>query len=171
MNDDGSPPLGSARWMRGRELFKGYWNILKANAGCVEGVWFKMGDLLRRDEFGFYWFVGRKKDLIRRSGQTIATREVEAVIREIPKIEDVAAVPVRDVKHGEKNDVTPPDLPVERSLEPARARLAVFKMPPYIAFTPALPRITSSEKVLTRELMAVSDPLAGTYDNEETHWR
>ncbi|MET4036290.1 MULTISPECIES: class I adenylate-forming enzyme family protein [unclassified Bradyrhizobium] len=182
VNDDGSPtPTGQVGelWVKGRGMFKGYWNRPDANAECFEGEWFKTGDLFRRNELGFYWFVGRRKDIIRRFAENIAAREVEAIIREIPEIADVAAVPVRDDKSGEevkiyvelKEGLTPADLGVERILEHARARLAVFKVPRYIAFTPALPRTVASNKVLKRELMAISDPLLDTYDGEEKRWR
>ncbi|MGY8632772.1 class I adenylate-forming enzyme family protein [Bradyrhizobium sp. 14AA] len=181
-NEDGGPtPVGDVGelWVRGRGIFKGYWNKPEANASLFEGGWFNTGDLMRRDEYGFHWLVGRTKDMIRRSSENIAAREVEAVIREIPEIADVAAVPVQDVRRGEevkicvelREGVTPDNLAVERILKHARANLAVFKVPRYIAFTQALPRATTSNKVFKRELMAVSDPLAGTYDTEEKRWR
>ncbi|WP_036011965.1 class I adenylate-forming enzyme family protein [Bradyrhizobium yuanmingense] len=182
MSEDGSlTPVGEIGelWVRGRGVFSGYWNNPRANAVLFEGEWFKTGDLMRRDELGFHWLVGRTKDMIRRSSENIAAREVESVIRELPEIVDVAAVAVRDGKRGEevkiyvelRQGVTPDNLAVKRILEHARARLAVFKVPRYIAFTPALPRTTSSNKVLKRELMAVTDPLAGAYDTEEKRWR
>ncbi|UFW71393.1 class I adenylate-forming enzyme family protein [Bradyrhizobium sp. WU425] len=183
MRVDGTPAqigeIGEL-WVSGRGIFKGYWNRQEANAASFESGWFKTGDLLRRDELGFYWFVGRTKDMIRRAGgDNVAAREVEAVIREIPEIEDVAAVPVHDSESGEeikiwvelKAGLRSSDLPVERILEHARTRLAAFKIPRYITFTQALPRTTSSNKVLKRELMAMSDPLAGAYDCEEKRWR
>ena len=183
VNEDNSPtPVGEVGelWVSGRGIMKGYWNKPEANAESFEGEWFKTGDLMRRDELGFYWLVGRKKEMIRRSNENIAAREVEAVIREIPEISDVAAVPVRDAKRGEevkiyvelKEGFTPDDLPVERIVEHARAHLAVFKVPRYIAFIPELPRaIGPSNKVLKRELMAISDLMSGVYDNEEKRWR
>ncbi|MCA6112219.1 class I adenylate-forming enzyme family protein [Bradyrhizobium cenepequi] len=182
VKDDGSPtPVGEVGelWVSGRGIFKGYWNRPEANAKSFEGEWFKTGDLFRCDEFGFYWLVGRTKDMIRRSGENIAAREVEAVIRQLPEIEDVAAVPVRDAMRGEevkiyvelKKGLSPADLPVDRILEHAQTHLAVFKVPRYIAFTPALPRTVSSNKVLKRELMEISDALSGAYDSEEKRWR
>lgn len=181
MNEDGSPtPIGDVGelWVKGRGMFKGYWNKPEANAALFEGEWFKTGDLMRRDEFGFHWLVGRTKDMIRRSSENIAAREVEAVIREIPEIADVAAVPVRDVKRGEevkihvelREGITADNLVVERIIEHARAHLAAFKVPRYITFTATLPRAIASNKVLKRELTAVSDPLAGAYDTEEKRW-
>ncbi|MCK1565552.1 acyl--CoA ligase [Bradyrhizobium sp. 173] len=182
MNDDGTPtPIGEVGelWVSGRGIFKGYWNRPEANAASFEREWFKTGDLLRCNELGFYWLVGRTKDMIRRSGDNIAAREVESVILEIAEVADAAAVPVRNAERGEevkiyvelKDGLKPGDLPVERILEHARARLAVFKVPRYVAFIPRLPRTTSSNKVLKRELIDVSDPLSGAYDAEEKRWR
>lgn len=182
VSEDGAPtPLGEIGelWVKGRGIFKGYCNNPEANAAAFEGEWFKTGDLMRSDENGFYWLVGRKKDMIRRSNENIAAREVEAIIREMPGIEDVAAVPVKDTKRGEevkiyvelKQGVTPEDLPVERILDHARARLAAFKVPRYIAFSAGLPRANTINKVLKRELMMISDPISGAYDSEEKRWR
>ncbi|MBK3662827.1 acyl--CoA ligase [Bradyrhizobium diazoefficiens] len=182
VNDDGSPTkigeVGELR-VKGRGIFKGYWNKPDTNADCFDGEWFKTGDLVRRNELGLYWFVGRKKDIIRRFADNISAREVEAVLREIPEIADVAAVPVRDDKRGEevkiyvelKEGLTPAHLQVETILAHARARLAVFKVPRYVGFIPTLPRTVTSNKVLKRELMAISDPLLDTYDSEEKRWR
>ncbi|WP_038937164.1 class I adenylate-forming enzyme family protein [Bradyrhizobium japonicum] len=182
VNEDGGPaPVGEVGelWVKGRAIFTGYWNQSEANSKLFERDWFKTGDLLRCDANGFYWFAGRKKDMIRRSSENIAAGEVEAIIRELPEIADVAAVPVPDAVRGEeikicvelKEGLAPADLPVERILEHARARLARFKVPRYIAFIPALPRTVASNKVLKRELAATSEPLAGAYDSEEKRWR
>lgn len=182
VTDDGSPALIGEigeLWVRGRGILKGYWNKPEATSHSFEGEWFKTGDLMRQNEAGFFWLVGRKKDMIRRSSENIAAREVEAIIREIPEVADVAAVPVKDLKRGEevkiyvelKEGLRQENLPVERILEHARARLAAFKVPRYIAFISKLPRIAANNKLLKRELMAVSDPLAGSYDSEEKRWR
>lgn len=183
MNEDGMPTtvgeIGEM-WVKGRGIFRGYWNRPEANAALFEGEWFKTGDLFQQDEAGFLWLVGRTKDMIRRSSENISAREVEDVIREVAEIADVAAVPVRDIKRGEevkifvelKAGVTPDNALVERILGHARTRLAVFKVPRYIAFIPELPRsIISTNKVLKRELMAITDQFAGTYDSEERRWQ
>lgn len=181
IDEDGSPtPLGEVGelWVSGRGLFDGYWEKPDANAASFEGQWFKTGDLMRCDELGFHWLVGRTKDMIRRSSENIAAREVEAVIREIPEIADVAAVPVRDVKRGEevkiyvelRKGIAPNDLLVDRILKHARTHLAVFKVPRYIGFVSTLPRTTSSNKVLKRDLIAATDPFAGAYDADEKRW-
>lgn len=166
-------------WIRGRGMFKGYWNRPDANAELFEADWFKSGDFLRRDELGFYYYAGRKKDMIRRSNENIAAREVETVICELPEVAAVAAVPVRDADRGEevkiwvelKQGVDRAALPVERILDHARSRLAAFKVPRYVTFNESLPRVISNpNKVSKRELMDVADPLANTFDSTQGRW-
>ena len=182
LNEDGTPtPVGQVGelWARGRGIMLGYWNRPDVNAEQFRDGWFRSGDLMRRDELGFYWLVGRTKDMIRRSGENIAAREVEFVIREVPGVADVAAVPVRDVRRSEEVKVfvelgegaAPSDAIVERILEHARAGLAPFKVPRYVAFIDKLPRTNTSNKVTKRELTEIADPLAGVYDAEERRWR
>jgi acyl-CoA synthetase (AMP-forming)/AMP-acid ligase II len=82
-------------WIRGPGILQGYWNKPEANADSFrEGGWFRTGDLFRRDERGFHYIVGRIKDMIRRSGENIAAREVEAVMLGWQDILEVAAIPV-----------------------------------------------------------------------------
>jgi len=180
-NDDGTPtPIGELGelWVRGRGLFKGYWNRPDANAASFECDWFKTGDLMRQDAMGFFWLCGRKKEMIRRSSENIAAHEVEAVICEIPGVAGAAAVPAKDAKRGEevkvfvelKAGVTRSDVPVERILAHARERLAAFKVPRFITYIDMIPRITSSNKALKRELIDVPHPLAGVYDDEAKRW-
>lgn len=165
-------------WVRGRGIFKGYWMRPEANIESFHDGWFKTGDLLRRDELGLYAFVGRAKEVIRRSGESISAREVETVVSELPEVAAAAAVPVPDPKRGEEVKVcvelteglTPNDTLVQRIVEHLASRLASFKVPRYITFVSSLPRTASSNKVLKRELTNVSDPLAGAYDREEARW-
>ena len=66
----------------------------EATAEAWRGGWFHTGDEVRRDAEGYFYFVDRRKDLIRRSGENISSSEVEAVIRSHPKVLDVAVIPV-----------------------------------------------------------------------------
>lgn len=168
-------------WVRGRGLLKGYWNRPDADAEAFRDAddgglrWFRTGDLFEADENGFLWLVGRLKDMIRRSSENIAAREVEAVIRELPQVEDCAAVPVPDVKRGEevkvyvqlKPGLSPADLPPEAILAHARRGLAAFKVPRFYTYVDSFPR-TVSNKIEKRNLLAgVSDLRAGAWDAED----
>lgn len=166
-------------WVRGRGMFKGYWNRAEANIELFEDDWFKTGDLLRSDANGFIYFAGRKKDMIRRSNENISAREVESVICELPEVAAAAAVPVKDVARGEevkiwielKEGKDKTSLTVEQILDHAQKRLAAFKVPRYIAFSSSLPRVISNpNKVNKIELMDMKNPLANTYDAIEGIW-
>lgn len=66
-------------------------------AASFRDGWFMTGDLVRRDEDGYFHFVGRKKDIIRRRGENIAGAELDRVIGEHPGVAEAAAIPV--LKH------------------------------------------------------------------------
>lgn len=167
-------------WVRGRSIFKGYWNRPEADAEVFrDGGWFRTGDLFYADEHGFLYLVGRLKDMIRRSQENIAAREVETVISLLPAVEDVAAVPVPDPVRGEevkvyvslKEGADRDALPVETILTHARQHLAAFKVPRYIAYVDRFPR-TSSNKIEKKSLVAgVDDLRVGAYDVETRSWR
>lgn len=167
-------------WVRGRSIFKGYWNRPEADAEVFrEGGWFRTGDLFRADEEGLLYLVGRLKDMIRRSQENIAAREVEAAICALPGIEDAAAVPVPDPIRGEevklyvklKAGLTREDLPVSVILEQARHHLAPFKRPRYVAYAEDFPR-TASNKIEKKTLIAATPDLRlGAYDAQEGVWR
>jgi acyl-CoA synthetase (AMP-forming)/AMP-acid ligase II len=135
--------------------------------------------MFEADQQGFLWPVGRLKDMIRRSSENIAAREVDAIIRELPEIEDVAAVPVPDRRRGEevkiyvqlKPELALDALPPSAILSHARARLAAFKVPRYIAYVDAFPR-TVSNKIEKRNLtVGVRDLTLGADDAETELWR
>jgi acyl-CoA synthetase (AMP-forming)/AMP-acid ligase II len=167
-------------WVRGRGLFGGYWRRPDANAECFRPAedgglrWFRTGDLFTADEFGFLTLVGRLKDMIRRSSENIAAREVEAIIRELPEIEDCAALPVPDPVRGEEVEIqillkpglTPAVLPPRAVLDHARRRLARFKVPRFYTYVTDFPR-TVSNKIEKRILLTTrADPRSHSWDAE-----
>ena len=89
-------------WIRGRGMFKGYYNKPKETAAAFSGDWFKTGDLFREDEQKYLYIVGRKKDMIRRSGDNISASELEDLLTSHPKIMSAAAIPVPDKDRGEE---------------------------------------------------------------------
>lgn len=184
IRDENGHPVANGEtgelWIRGRSIFQGYWNKPEANTEAFrEGGWFRSGDLFRQDDRGFLYIVGRLKDMIRRSQENIAAREVEAVICLLPEVEDAAAIPVPDPIRGEevkiyvqlKDGVGRHALPVDTILAHARKHLAAFKIPRYIGFVDSLPR-TASNKVEKKTLIAgAGDLRTGAYDAEERIWR
>src|SRR6185503_4321831 len=63
-------------------------------AASFRDGWFVTGDLVRRDQDGYFHFIGRKKDIIRRRGENIAGAELDRVMSEHPDVAEAAAIPV-----------------------------------------------------------------------------
>jgi carnitine-CoA ligase len=166
--------------IRAPGMFRGYFNRPDATAEALRDGWYHTGDLVRQDERGFVYFLGRKKDIVRRSGENIAAAEVEAVLRLLPKVKDSAVIPVPDEIRGEEvkayvllvDGVTPADLPPEEIVRHCEERLASFKVPRYIEYrTGDLPR-TPSMKVQKQDLKTEkSDHTQGAWDRERAMGR
>jgi crotonobetaine/carnitine-CoA ligase len=88
--------------IRGPGILRGYYNKPEATAQALRGGWFHTGDLFRQDERGYFYIVGRAKDMIRRSSENIAAREVEAVLNSVPCVLESAAIGVPDDMRGEE---------------------------------------------------------------------
>ncbi len=163
----------------GFNILLGYYKKPEATAEAFFGEWFRTGDLFRRDARGYYYIVGRKKDMIRRSGENVAAREVESVLLEMPEIQDAAVVGVKDPDRGEEIKalvILAPghdreSVPPERILAHAASRLARFKVPRYLAYRERFPR-TPSMKIRKGELRTEAEDLrVGAWDAVDGIWR
>jgi crotonobetaine/carnitine-CoA ligase len=163
--------------LRGPAMLVGYYRKPEATAAAFHGEWFRTGDLFRQDARGYYYIVGRVKEMIRRAGENISAREVEAVLREMAEIVEAAAVPVPDATRGEEVKVfvvlrpglTRDDVPPPRIVAHCEAALARFKVPRYIAYIERLPK-TPSEKIAKHLLAAPPHASLPTYDRVEARW-
>lgn len=141
---------------RGPVVMKGYWKKPEETAEAMRHGWFHTGDLARMDEDGYYYIVGRKKEMIISSGFNIYPKEIEEILYQHPKIADAAVIGVPHEYKGETvkayiilkegREATP-----EEIIEYCRSKLAVFKAPTLVEFRKELPR-TASGKVLKRIL-------------------
>ncbi|WP_312029470.1 acyl-CoA synthetase [Paenibacillus sedimenti] len=85
----------------GQHLFEAYWNNPKATAeACREG-WFCTGDLGRYDDEGFYYIVGRKKEMIITGGENVYPLEVEHLLQQHPAVAEAAVIGLPHAKWGE----------------------------------------------------------------------
>ena len=73
-------------------VFRGYWNNQERYDACFRDGWYLSGDLARRDEEGYYWFVGRADDVIKSAGHLIGPFEVESVIMKHPAVAEVGVI-------------------------------------------------------------------------------
>jgi crotonobetaine/carnitine-CoA ligase len=164
--------------VRGPGILRGYYRKPDATKAAFHGEWFRTGDLFRQDERGYFYIVGRVKDMIRRAGENIAAREVESVLCQIPEVAEAAAVPVPDETRGEEvkayvvlqPGVTARDLPPERIVAHCTENLASFKVPRYLEYRASLPK-TPSEKIAKHVLRAETPDLRrGSWDRVEGRW-
>lgn len=126
--------------------FSGYYGNPEATTTAQRNMWFHSGDLAKMDEDGNVFFIGRKKEAIRRRGENISAFEVEESVREHPAVLDCAAF-------GIKSDLTEEEVMVAIVLQPnatdvteesvwefCRERMARFQVPRYIEFVDQLPK-------------------------------
>jgi crotonobetaine/carnitine-CoA ligase len=166
--------------VRGLGLFDGYYKQTDANASSfLPGGWFRTGDLVRRDERGWYYFLGRIKDIVRRAGENISATEVESAIEAIADVAKAVVVPVPDEKRGEevkayivlKASRDSNDLPPATIVEQLRGQIADYKIPRYFEYRTTLPR-TDSDKISKRALLAErSDLREQSFDRVDNVWR
>lgn len=157
------------RGVPGRSLMKGY---LKDEAAtnktirCLDGAtWLFSGDTATYDEDGFFYFVDRSRDMIKRSGLNISTSEVESVIATLDGVAEVCVCGIPDPTRDEcvaavivrKRDS---DLTVDRIRSHCQANLASYKVPERIEFGEALPRTSVGKirKNLVREQLLARVP-------------
>ncbi len=135
----------------GRTLMKGYFKNPAATAEALRDGWLYTGDNARVGDDGYFYFVDRIKDMIKRAGENVAANEVESVLAEHPGVYEAAVIGIPDGMRDEaikayvvlRNDH---DVSAEELLEYCRKRLAKFKVPDSIAFIPEFPR-TSVGKI------------------------
>jgi crotonobetaine/carnitine-CoA ligase len=96
----GTPGELIVRCDRPWEMTAGYWNLPEQTAAAWRNGWFHTGDLLTCDENGYYHFVDRDKDCIRRRGENISSFEVEREVMAFPPVQEAACVPCL-CEHGE----------------------------------------------------------------------
>lgn len=139
--------------VRGFNILLGYYNKPDATRDSFFDDWFRTGDLFRQDENGYFYIVGRLKDMIRRSSENISAREVEGVIAQMPGVSEVAALGVPDEIRGEEvkvyvilsSDSARDDPSPEALVEFANQQMAPFKVPRYIEFVEKFPRTPSGK--------------------------
>lgn len=128
----------------GPHVCAGYWRNPEATAQALDDGWFHTGDMARQDEEGFFYIVGRYKDMIISGGENIYAAEVESVFREHAAVADAALIGQPDEKWGEIGlmivALKPGHLAsAEELLAFCQRRLARYKIPKRIEFRDQLP--------------------------------
>lgn len=129
----------------------GYLDDPEQTKAAIRDGWFWTGDYVRRDEDGYYFFIARKRDIIRRRGENISGAELDRILSEHPNILEAATIGV-PAEIGDEEIMavlvakslpapTPEDI-----VSWCAERLAAMKIPRFIVFTDTLPH-TSSHRV------------------------
>src|ERR1022692_550255 len=149
--------------IRGHNVMKGYWGKPDATAEAIPDGWLRTGDLAKVDDDGYFYIVGRKKDLIIRGGYNVYPREIEEVLHEHPAVAEVAVVGIPHVELGEEigaavqlkpgATATPDEL---RAF--ASERVAAYKYPRHVWLVHMLPKGPTG-KILHREVQLPQDLL------------
>ncbi len=140
-------------------MFLGYWNDEDGTHDKFLGDWLLTGDLARKDADGYFWFVGRKDDVINSGGYRIGPGEIEDCLTSHPAVAVAAAIGVPDPVRGETVKAFvllreglrgTPELARELSTH-VRRRLAAHEYPREIEFVDALP-VTTTGKIKRGDL-------------------
>jgi carnitine-CoA ligase len=145
VDDSGTQlPPGQVGELRVSELefgtiTEGYFRNPEKTAEAIRDGWLYTGDLGRQDDEGFFYFLGRKKDSLRRRGENISAWEVENVVNSHPSVEESALI-------GVKNEFSDEDLKIFLKLKPGAphlepsefvawcaTRMAKFQVPRFVA--------------------------------------
>lgn len=145
-------------WVRGDQVFAGYWDDPAATTEALQDGWLRTGDVATLDDDGLLTIVDRAKDVIVSGGENVASREVEDVLGRHPQVARVAVVGVPDERWGEavwaavvvRADGGPAPEPAEL-VAWARQHLAAFKAPKQVVLVDDLP-VNAGGKVVKGEV-------------------
>jgi len=140
-------------------LFKEYWNKPEATEESFKKGWFLTGDIARVDEDGYYWFLGRRDDLIKAAGYRISPFEVESAVNSHPAVLESAAVASPDPTRGAivksfvvlKKDNQPSEKLAKEIQDHVKKVAAPYMYPRAIEFVDELPK-TQSGKIMRKVL-------------------
>jgi acyl-CoA synthetase (AMP-forming)/AMP-acid ligase II len=97
---EGPSPDEGVLYLRGPMLMNGYHNLPERTAEAVQGGWYRSGDILRRDEHGYHYFVGRADDMFVIGGENVWPGEIERLLERMPGVHQALVVPVADEIKG-----------------------------------------------------------------------
>ena len=134
-------------------LFRQYWQDPAASAACRRGDWYLTGDRATRDDDGYFWFVGRRDDVIISAGYRIGPFEVESALVEHPDVVEAAAVAAPDPDRGSivkayvvlREGVAGDAALVGRLQDHVKQVTAPYKYPRAVEFVASLPKTVSGK--------------------------
>ena len=146
-------------WMHSPVVTPGYWRKEKETSESITNGWFHTGDMMMRDNEGYYYVVDRKKNMYISGGENVFPAEIESFFYSIDAIKEVAVIGVPDDKWGEVGKAfivlkEPCSVNEEDVIKYCTGKLAKFKIPKHIMFLDALPK-NEAGKVNKKELREI----------------
>ncbi len=150
---------------------EGYYKMPEVTLRAFRNLWYHTGDYGMKDENGYFYFVDRKKDAMRRRGENISSFEVEEVVNSHPAVLESAAIAVKDKEMTEDEVKICVILKEGKTLDPAdlieycKQRMAYFMVPRYVEFMKEFPKTPNqkTEKYKLREKGLTAE----TWDREK----
>ena len=160
LNEEGELIIRQSKSTPKKGFFDGYFRDKTATNKAWKNNWFHTGDIVKKDKKGYLYFVDRKKNIIRRSGENISAVEIEATLIGLEGIKNVAVCAYPHEIYEEevlaciilKNNKNKNVKYAKSILNNLNKKLTYFKLPAYIYFTDSLP-ITSSQKIMKKDLL------------------
>ena len=150
----------------------GYFNNAEKTVEAWRNLWYHTGDALRRDEDGWFYFVDRFKDALRRRGENISSYEIETAVLSHPAVVECAVIAVPASTEAGEDEVmayiiTQSETTADSVWEHCQARIPSFAVPRYLRFVEDLPKTPSQrvQKAKLRELGVTPDTFDRTPDN------
>lgn len=160
VDDDGNTVTtpntpGELLWA-GPQIFCGYWgNQAETERTLVDG-WVHTGDMASVDGDGFYYIVGRKKNMFISGGENVFPPEIESAMYEIEQVREVCVIGVPDEKWGEVGKAVvslKPGMTIDKAgiLAALNGKLARYKIPKYVTFVEDIPK-NNVGKIVVHEI-------------------
>ncbi len=139
----------------GPQIFSGYWRNEAETRKTLCNCWVYTGDMAKQDKDGFYYIVGRKKNMYISGGENVFPPEIETVLYQIPEVHECCVIGVPDPKWGEVGKAIISFKPgkllsKEQVLTFLKTQLAPYKVPKYVAFVEEVPK-NSVGKIIAQE--------------------
>lgn len=156
-------------------MMKCYFKEPSATAKALKGGWLHTGDQGKQEQNGYFYFLGRMKDIIRRKGENISATEVEAVINSHKDVRESAVIGISTV-NGAGEEELKAYVVLERDVSEydwnglvqfCKEQLAEFKVPRYWQTIGELPKNAMNRVMKQRLKKEGEDPLTGSYDREK----
>ncbi|WP_242688590.1 long-chain fatty acid--CoA ligase [Bacillus sp. Cs-700] len=142
--------------IKGPQVMKGYWNKPEETSESIKNGWLLTGDLATMDKDGYFYIVGRKKEMIITGGFNVYPQEIESVLYEHPSVKEAAVIGIPHEYSGERVKafvvVKDHSISEEELLAHCYENLTRYKVPKQIEIRDSLPRNTVG-KLLKRLLI------------------